>query len=507
MCWCLQLSNACVPDLNRLVQFVSSRLAFEPNSVASHSTQEDNSKDEARYQPVIQCTRRASNRVLSKLLRKRWFNQSSHSGSGAFLRCCSSAIAFVTFCKCCSLHGGRSIRVRFLYLLLLLVFAHNRTSYPQRLHKMSSTGYEEGFKQGLADKQREEYRKGYKEAYHGAEGERKKGLGEKAKEAVGLDPKDGRDPKDQGYEQGYNQSSTGYNAGTSSYGQSGGLQQQQRRERTGSSSSSSDEESRAARGSEGRTNHRKKGLGEKLKETVGMDPKDGRDPKDIGYGNTNQSGTGYNQGGSTTGYNQGSSTTGYDQGSSSSYGTSTGTSGTQYGADGQRHKGLGEKAKEAVGLDPKDGRDPKDIGYNQSSSTTGYNQGSSTAGTGYNTSASGGYGDQSGTTGYEQTSTGHGQQGVGSAGYTGQQQGVGSGTTGYEQASSYGQQQQGGYGGGQGVTRGDTYRQDEGLAVGDDERDTHQKKGMKEKIKEKLGLEPKHSTSDTQTTTERAEYY
>jgi hypothetical protein len=52
-----------------------------------------------------------------------------------------------------------------------------------------------------------------------------------------------------------------------------------------------------------------------------------------------------------------------------SSGTSSGT-GTQYGADGQRKKGLGEKAKEVVGLDPKDGRDPKDIGYNQSSSTT-----------------------------------------------------------------------------------------------------------------------------------------
>jgi hypothetical protein len=371
---------------------------------------------------------------------------------------------------------------------------------------MSSTGYEEGFKQGLADKQREEFLHGYNEAYHGAEGERKKGLGEKAKEAVGLDPKDGRDPKDQGYEHGYNQSSTGYNqsnTAASSYGQSGGLQQQ-RRERTGSSSSSSDEETRAARGGEGRT-HRKKGLGEKLKETVGMDPKDSRDPKDIGYGNTDQSGTGYNQGGSTTGYNQGSSTTGYDQGSSSSYSTGgVGSSTSEYGADGQRQKGFGEKAKETVGLDPKDGRDPKDIGYgntNQSSSTTGYNQGST--GTGYNTGASGtayntgASGNQSCTSGYEQASTGYGQQGVG-----GQQQGVGSGTTGYEQASSYGQQQQqGGYGGGQGVTGGD-----EGLAVGD-ERDTHQKKGMKEKLKEKLGLEPKHSASDTTTTTERAEYY
>jgi hypothetical protein len=46
---------------------------------------------------------------------------------------------------------------------------------------------------------------------------------------------------------------------------------------------------------------------------------------------------------------------------------STSGTGTQYGADGQRKKGLGEKAKEAVGLDPKDGRDPKDIGYGNSS--------------------------------------------------------------------------------------------------------------------------------------------
>jgi hypothetical protein len=50
-------------------------------------------------------------------------------------------------------------------------------------------------------------------------------------------------------------------------------------------------------------------------------------------------------------------------------GSSYGTDSTQYDADGQRKKGLGEKAKEAVGLD-KNGRDPKDIGYNQSSSTT-----------------------------------------------------------------------------------------------------------------------------------------
>jgi hypothetical protein len=98
----------------------------------------------------------------------------------------------------------------------------------------------------------------------------------------------------------------------------------------------------------GADGQRKKGLGEKAKETVGLDPKDGRDPKDIGY-------------------NQSSSTTGYNQGSSSSYGTTGST--TEYGADGQRKKGLGEKAKEAVGLDPKDGRDPKDVGYNQSSSS------------------------------------------------------------------------------------------------------------------------------------------
>jgi hypothetical protein len=50
--------------------------------------------------------------------------------------------------------------------------------------------------------------------------------------------------------------------------------------------------------------------------------------------------------------------------------TGLGSSGatSEYGADGQRKKGLGEKAKEAVGLDPKDGRDPKDIGYGNTSS-------------------------------------------------------------------------------------------------------------------------------------------
>jgi hypothetical protein len=65
---------------------------------------------------------------------------------------------------------------------------------------------------------------------------------------------------------------------------------------------------------------------------------------------------------------------GYDQSSS----TATSSS-SEYGADGQRKKGLGEKAKEAVGLDPKDGRDPKDIGYGNSS-TSGYNQDSSSYG-------------------------------------------------------------------------------------------------------------------------------
>jgi hypothetical protein len=56
-----------------------------------------------------------------------------------------------------------------------------------------------------------------------------------------------------------------------------------------------------------------------------------------------------------------SGSSGYNQSSS----TATGST-SEYGVDGQRKKGLGEKAKEAVGLDPKDGRDPKDIGNNSS---------------------------------------------------------------------------------------------------------------------------------------------
>lgn len=308
---------------------------------------------------------------------------------------------------------------------------------------MSGTGYEDGFQRGLADKQREEYHQGYKEAFHGDEGQRKKGLGEKAKEAVGLDPKDGRDPKDIGYEQGYNQSTTGTSGG--GYGQSGyqnttsyesGVQQQ-RTERTGSSSS--DEETCAARGGEP---HRKKGLGEKLKEKVGLDKKDGHgDPKDAAFDNNNQSGT-YNQSG-TTGYNNNQSGTGYNQNSTT--------------------------------------------GYDQSGTGTGYYNNQS--GTGAS------YGNQSGTTGYEQ------QQGV-STGYDQQQQGV-SGTTGYEQASSYGQQQQGGGYGGQGVTGG-TYT--------GDERDSQGKKPLKQKLKEKLGMEPKNdssydNTQQTTTTEGRADYY
>lgn len=53
------------------------------------------------------------------------------------------------------------------------------------------------------------------------------------------------------------------------------------RTRRGSSSSSSnsDEEVEV----DGVKTRRKKGLGEKLKEKVGLDPKDGRDPKDAGY--------------------------------------------------------------------------------------------------------------------------------------------------------------------------------------------------------------------------------
>jgi hypothetical protein len=164
---------------------------------------------------------------------------------------------------------------------------------------------------------------------------RKKGLGEKLKEKVGLDKKDGHgDPKDAAFN---NQS------GTTGYGQSSST--------TGTSSSYGSSTSGTQYGADGQ---RHKGLGEKAKETVGLDPKDGRDPKDIGYGNTS---TGYNQVSSTTG-------TGYNTGAT---GTSSGLSGdssAQYGADGQRKKGFGEKIKEAVGLDPKDGKDPKDIGYN-----------------------------------------------------------------------------------------------------------------------------------------------
>jgi hypothetical protein len=74
--------------------------------------------------------------------------------------------------------------------------------------------------------------------------------------------------------------------------------------------------------------------------------------------------------GSSTYGNEGTTGESMLRQNNTSLGSSGTTSGTQYGADGQRKKGLGEKAKEAVGLDPKDGRDPKDIGYNQSSSTT-----------------------------------------------------------------------------------------------------------------------------------------
>jgi hypothetical protein len=288
---------------------------------------------------------------------------------------------------------------------------------------------------------------------------RKKGLGEKLKEKVGLDKKDGHgDPKDAAFNNnqsgttGYGQSSstTGYSQGSSTnYNQGGSTTGYNQ----GSSSSyvAGTGSSNTEYGADGQ---RKKGLGEKAKEVVGLDPKDGRDPKDIGYNNNNQS---------TTGYNQSSSTTGYNQGSSSSYGAGTGSSNTEYGADGQRKKGLGEKAKEVVGLDPKDGRDPKDIGYNNNSST--YNQSAPVASSG------------SGATSY----------GQGSSSSTG-----------------YGQQQQAGYGGGQGVTggynsgateygntSGSTTGASSGLAVENDSTETHRKKGFGEKIKEKLGLDPK----------------
>jgi hypothetical protein len=137
--------------------------------------------------------------------------------------------------------------------------------------------------------------------------------------------------------------------GSSTYGNEGTTGESMlRQNNTGLGSSGTSSGTTSQYGADGQ---RKKGLGEKAKDAVGLDPKDGRDPKDIGYGNT------------STGYNQGSSSA---TGSSSSYGTSGSTS--EYGADGQRKKGLGEKAKEAVGLDPKDGRDPKDIGYGNTSS-------------------------------------------------------------------------------------------------------------------------------------------
>jgi hypothetical protein len=324
------------------------------------------------------------------------------------------------------------------------------------------------------------------ERYETVEGvRRKKGLGEKLKEKVGLDKKDGHgDPKDAafnnnqsgttGYGQststtGYNQgSSTNYNQGSSTTGYNQGSSLSHG---TGGVGSSNTEY--------GADGQRKKGLGEKAKEVVGLDPKDGRDPKDFGYNSNNQSGTGYNQsssttgynqGSSTTGYNQGGSTTGYNQGSSSSYGTGTSNSNTEYGADGQRKKGLAEKAKETVGLDPKDGHgDPKDIGYNNNQST--YNQGSSTTGTGagYSTGASGGTG-----------SSAYGQQGVGNTGYN-----QSSSTTGTGLGSS-------GVGStGAGYNSGATTGASSGLAVEDDSTETHRKKGFGEKIKEKLGLDPK----------------
>jgi hypothetical protein len=218
---------------------------------------------------------------------------------------------------------------------------------------------------------------------------RKKGLGEKLKEKVGLDKKDGHgDPKDAAFNN--NQTTcTGFGTGScSSYGSSA----------TGSSSQY------------GADGQRHKGIGEKAEKTVGLDPKDGRDPKDIGYGNNSNNNQSTSTSGTGTGYNTASglntnqsSSIGYNQGSSSSYGT-TGT-GTEYGVDGQRKKGLGEKAKEAVGLDPKDGRDPKDIGYNNNnnqSSTTGYNTGSSSTSTGLGSSSG------VGSSGVNSTSTGSG---------------------------------------------------------------------------------------------------
>jgi hypothetical protein len=179
------------------------------------------------------------------------------------------------------------------------------------------------------------------ERYETVDGVRKKkGLGEKLKEKVGLDKKDGHgDPKDAAFN---NQS------GTTGYGQSSST--------TGTSSSYGSSTSGTQYGADGQ---RHKGLGEKAKETVGLDPKDGRDPKDIDNNNNNQSTTGYNQSSSTTGTGLGSGV-----GSSSSSGVNATSTGTGYDAESQRKKGLGEKVKEAVGLDPKDpAKDPKDQGY------------------------------------------------------------------------------------------------------------------------------------------------
>jgi hypothetical protein len=235
---------------------------------------------------------------------------------------------------------------------------------------------------------------------------------------------------------------------TATTGSSSGLTGRRERSGSSSSSSSSDNEERYETVNGVR---RKKGLGEKLKEKIGLDKKDGHgDPKDAAFNNNQSSSTtGYNQDSSKsgTGYGTGSSTTGtgYNQGSSSSYGT-TGTS--EYGADGQRKKGLGEKAKETVGLDPKDGRDPKDIGYNSNSST--YNQSAPTASSG------------SGATGYNtnnQSSTGTGYNQGSSSSY---------GTTGTGTSSS-----------------SDSYGTE-----------THRKKGFGEKVKEAVGLDPKDPAQD-----------
>jgi hypothetical protein len=128
---------------------------------------------------------------------------------------------------------------------------------------------------------------------------RKKGVGEKMKEAVGLDTKDpSKDPKDQAYL----------------------AEQQQQQQQAGTTGE-----------------QRHKSLGEKAKEAVGLEPKQGAAAAPA-------------HGSGITIPNR------FDQ----TQGSSTGGVGF---VESQRKK-IGEKAKEVVGLDLKDpSKDPKDIGY------------------------------------------------------------------------------------------------------------------------------------------------